>query len=125
MFWKLLAVLLVLPALEVWLLLHLPWPVEISLLEVLVSAVIGWNFARREGLSLWSELVSDTRNGRVPTREALDAMLVVLGGWALMAPGWITDVLGAVMLMPAVREMAIPGLRALLRDRAEIARILK
>ena len=120
MFWKLLAVLLVLPGLEVWLLMRLPWPLGLTLMEVLITAAAGWHFARREELSLWSELVSDARNGRVPTREALDAMLVVLGGWALIMPGVLTDLLGAMMLIPAVRELALPGLRTLLRQRAEM-----
>ncbi|MDH4247075.1 MAG: FxsA family protein [Deltaproteobacteria bacterium] len=120
MFWKLLALMLVWPMLEIGLLLWLQWPLEVSALEVLITAAVGWNFARREDLSLWSELVSDVRNGRVPTREGLDAMLVVLGGWALMIPGIISDILGAVMLIPAVRELALPGLRVLLREQAEL-----
>jgi UPF0716 protein FxsA len=82
----------------------------------MVTAAIGGWFARREGLSLWTELESDVQNRRVPTEEALDAMLVVLGGWALIVPGFVTDVAGAALLVPGVRGLLMAPLRGAIRE---------
>ncbi|HEX9842481.1 MAG TPA: FxsA family protein, partial [bacterium] len=109
--WLVALLLLVVPWLEVWLLFRLDQALPVVLLQGVGTAAVGWWFARREDLSLWTELESDIQNHRVPTEEALDAMLMVLGGWGLIVPGWITDVAGAALLVPAVRRLLMPWLR--------------
>jgi UPF0716 protein FxsA len=116
MLWVAALLLLVVPWLELWLLFRLDQSVVVVVLQAVVTAAVGWWFARREDLSLWSELESDIQNHRVPTEEALDAMLGVLGGWALIVPGWITDIIGAALLVPAVRRLLIPWVRGMIRD---------
>ncbi|NIP72798.1 MAG: FxsA family protein, partial [Gammaproteobacteria bacterium] len=101
---------------EFWLMTALGQALAVVLLQAVATAVVGWWFARQEELSLWSELESDLQNGRVPTEEALDAMLVVLGGWGLIVPGWLTDLTGAALLVPAVRRLLMAPLRRLIRE---------
>ncbi|MDH5751291.1 MAG: FxsA family protein [Deltaproteobacteria bacterium] len=117
MIWFYIILLLVVPGLEFWLLMWLDWPLALLAFESALTALAGWWFSQGEDLSLWSELESDRRNNRVPTAEALNAMMMVLGGWALITPGLITDVLGALMLAPKAREKAVPFLRGWLRAR--------
>jgi UPF0716 protein FxsA len=114
--WLITLFLLVVPWLELWLMFRLDQPLLLVVLQGVATAAVGWWFARSEDLSLWTELESDIQNHRVPTEEALDAMLTVLGGWGLIVPGWITDVLGAALLVPAVRRLFIPWLRAVIHD---------
>jgi UPF0716 protein FxsA len=45
------------------------------------------------------------RAGRPPAREALDGALVFVGGALLIAPGFITDVIGAILLIPPTRAI--------------------
>ena len=116
MVWVAALLLLIVPWLELWLMFRLDQALPVVVLQALGTAAVGWWFARREDLSLWSELESDIQNRRVPTEEALDAMLTVLGGWALIVPGWITDVLGATLLVSAVRRLLIPWVRGMIRD---------
>lgn len=106
---------LVIPALEFGLMVHLNFSLATAVALALVTAAVGWWHAREEGLGLWTELESDVQNGRVPTAEALDAMMVVLGGWGLMIPGLLTDALGAVLLVPAIRRLAMEPLRRWIR----------
>jgi UPF0716 protein FxsA len=42
----------------------------------------------------------------VPHREALDGALVIFGGALLLTPGFITDVLGLLLLIPPTRALA-------------------
>lgn len=108
--------LLVVPLLELWLMFGLGQALSLTILQAILTGVAGGWFAHKEGLSLWSELESDVQNGRVPTEEGLDAMLEVLGGWALIVPGWITDLVGAALVVPAVRQKLIPSIRQIIRD---------
>lgn len=116
MVWVAALLLLGVPWLELWLMMSLDLALPVVLLQAVVTAAVGWWFARQEDLSLWSELESDVANHRVPTEEALDAMLTVLGGWALVVPGWITDLLGAALLVPAVRRLLMAPIRGMIRD---------
>jgi len=116
MIWLVWILLLVVPSLELWLLLSLDLALPVVILQSVATAAVGWWFSRGEDLSLWSELESDIQNGRVPTEEALDAMLTVLGGWALIVPGWVTDLAGAALLVPAIRRLLIGPIRGMIRQ---------
>ena len=116
MAWLLTIVLFMLPGLEFWLMISLGFTLPLALFEGLVTAGVGWWFARQEELSLWMDLESDVQNHRVPTEEGLDAMLGVLGGWCLIVPGLITDLAGVVLVFPALRMVIVPYLRILIRD---------
>ncbi len=115
--WTLIFALLVLPWLEFWLVLQLHWPVWFTVLWCGGAAMMGWWFARGEDLSLWTELESDIQNGRVPTAEAVEAMLVQIGAWALIIPGLLSDALGILLLTPPVRAELVEPIRAFIRRR--------
>lgn len=115
--WTLVVTLLILPWLEFWLVLKLHWPVWFTLLWCAGTAAVGWWFARGEDLSLWIELESDIQNRRVPTAEAVDAMLVQVGAWALIVPGLLSDALGILLLTPLVRAELVEPIRGFIRRR--------
>jgi len=102
---------LVLPGIELWFMFSLGLHLAVMILLSTATGVVGWWFARKEGLDLWSELESDVANGRLPTIEGVDAMLMVLGGWGLIMPGLLTDFAGAALLVPVVRAWAVPQIR--------------
>jgi UPF0716 protein FxsA len=97
------------------LLLLILWPVAelfvaikvaeaIGVLLTVVLVVIGWPIgmwlARTEGRAAWRRLSLAVAEGRPPGREAIDGALILAGGVLLMVPGFITDVLGLVLLAP-------------------------
>src|SRR6059036_4351493 len=55
---------------------------------------------RRLGLAL--------AEGRTPAREVVDGALVVIGGVLLMIPGFITDAVGLLLLLPPTRALTRP-----------------
>lgn len=113
--WILGLTLLGLPLLEVWLILLTEVSLTATLVWSVLTAAVGWRFARREDLSLWSELEADVVNGRLPTIEGVDTMLLVLGGWGLVVPGFLTDAAGALLLIPPLRRALTDGVRQAIR----------
>src|SRR5574341_354664 len=106
----------VLPWVELWLMLQLGLSTTAVVVWCVVTGVYGWRRARKEDLSLWTELESDLQNRRVPTAEGVDAMLELIGAWGLILPGLITDLLGAALLIPRVRTALVEPVRSYLRD---------
>jgi UPF0716 protein FxsA len=81
-------------------------------LLVLISAAGAW-LMKREGLSTLRRAQQQLDAGVVPGRELVDGALIVLGGALMLAPGFITDIAGILLLLPPVRS----ALRALVRRR--------
>src|SRR3954454_14555773 len=77
---------------------------------LIADAVLGSMLARSQGRATWRRLNEALQAGRVPAREVLDGALVLGGGAFLLAPGFITDIVGALLLLPPTRA----AIRALL-----------
>lgn len=78
------------------------WP---TLGLVLLAAVAGVSLIRVQGLrTLWSARNALERR-RIPIVEAFDALCIVLGGILLVIPGFITDAVALVLLLPPIRAL--------------------
>ena len=83
-----------------------------------VSVVGGW-IVRRQGLRVWRRSNEQVRQGSVPSNEIVDGALLLLAGALLLTPGFITDALGILLLLPPVRL----AVRAFVNRRARRRRI--
>ena len=72
-------------------------------LWVLVSGAIGLRILQSRSWSIWNRLQQAIAAGQSPGRELLDSAFVMIGGMLLIVPGFITDVMGALCLMPPSR----------------------
>jgi UPF0716 protein FxsA len=79
-------------------------------LLVLSSVVGGW-LMKREGVGVLRRMQAAVNAGRVPGKELADAALILLGGALMVAPGFITDILGMLLLLPPVRAVVRAALR--------------
>jgi UPF0716 protein FxsA len=77
---------------------------------LLADAVLGSMLARSQGRAVWRRFNEALQSGRVPARETVDGALVLGGGAFLLAPGFLTDIVGALLLLPPTRA----AIRALL-----------
>ena len=75
------------------------WP---TLFLLLLSAVLGAAMLRSQGRAVWRRFNDALAERRVPHREVLDGVLVILGGALLLTPGFLTDIFGAAAADPAV-----------------------
>jgi UPF0716 protein FxsA len=72
---------------------------------LLLDSILGSALMRSQGRAAWRRFTDATRAGRPPAREVLDGALVLLGGAFLLTPGFITDVFGALLLLPPTRAL--------------------
>jgi UPF0716 protein FxsA len=93
---------------EVWLLtavgsrIGVPWTLAILVAEALVGV---W-LMRREGRKAWAALSDAYATGKMPTGQLADAALVLVGGIMLILPGFFTDGIGLICLLPFTRPLA-------------------
>jgi len=106
--WLLVVAFVAVPLVEIWVILQVgqligPWW-TIGLL-VLDSVVGAW-LVKREGSRAWRALQVALSSGRMPARELADGVLILVGGTLMLAPGFVTDAAGVLVILPATRPVA-------------------
>jgi UPF0716 protein FxsA len=77
-----------------------------AVLAGVVTTVFGGILAKREGVRAWQRLRSAVSEGRPPGGEAGSGVAGLAGALLLMAPGFVTDAAGLLLLIPPVRAFA-------------------
>ena len=77
----------------------------LTLLLCLLTAVIGGSMVRHQGLSTLQAAQNEMRKGNVPSKELFDGFCIVAAGALLLTPGFITDFIGTMLLLPPVRAL--------------------
>ena len=105
--WAFATLFVALPMVEIYLIVQLgqvvgPW----WTIALLVGAgVLGSWLVKREGGRAWRALTEALRSGRVPSRELADGALILIGGTLLLTPGFVSDVVGLVCILPFARPL--------------------
>lgn len=76
-----------------------------ALLLALTTALIGSVMVKRAGVSVFARLKQRFGEGGMPGRELGDAAAILVAGAFLISPGFITDLLGFLLLIPVVRDL--------------------
>lgn len=71
----------------------------------LATSVIGGLMMQFEGRKVMADAKSQINGGQVPGKMAIDGMCVFAGGIMLMLPGFVTDVLGFILVFPLTRPL--------------------
>jgi UPF0716 protein FxsA len=85
---------------------------------IMVSAVGAW-LVKREGLSVLRRAQARVDQGALPGRELVDGVLILFAGALLLTPGFVTDLVGILLLLPPIRAGLRAGVVRALRRRAE------
>lgn len=97
--------LLVLPLIEIALFIMVGRAIGLlpTLAMVIGAAILGGLLLRQQGLGVISRLRSNVSSGTMPGRTIFDAMLIGLAAVFLVLPGFLSDAVALVLLVPGVR----------------------
>ncbi len=106
----LLVLFILIPALEVTVLIgssHVigVWP---TFAMIIVTAALGAYLAKRQGFRVLREIRLRVGRGEMPGDAVLDGIFILIGGVLLLVPGYVTDVIGFVFVMPVTRKIWKP-----------------
>jgi UPF0716 protein FxsA len=86
---------------------------------LVADSVLGSMLMRAQGRAAWRRFNEAVQAGRVPAREVIDGALVIFGGALLVTPGFLTDILGLILLLPPTRALVRGVLTRRLAHRME------
>lgn len=78
---------------------------ETIALLLMVSFLGAW-IVKRQGSGAWRRIREELAVGRVPTAALVDGALILAAGVLFLVPGFLTDVLAVVLLLPPSRALA-------------------
>jgi UPF0716 protein FxsA len=110
------------PFAEIYVLLqvgHVIGVLDTLALLILVSMVGAW-LAKREGLGVIRRVQQSVQAGRVPGVELIDGFLILMAAALMITPGFLTDVVGILLLLPPVRVGMRRAVRRYFAHRIEI-----
>jgi len=71
---------------------------------IILSIFLGVFLLRLQGLGLIQKIREETAAGRTPKRELVHGVMLVFAAFLLIIPGFITDIIGLLLFIPAVRD---------------------
>ena len=73
---------------------------------VVAISLVGAAIVQRQGPALLAEIQSTLAQGRMPARAMADVMLVGIAGVLMLVPGYLTDIVGLLLLVPPLRHFS-------------------
>jgi len=98
----------VVPLLEIYVLIQVGqvigawWTIGL----LVADSILGSWLIRREGRRAWQALTTALGSGQMPARELADGALILVGGTLMLTPGFVSDALGLLMILPFTRPVA-------------------
>lgn len=85
-----------------------------ALLAIILSGLVGSLIMRMQGKSTLALLQTEVLQGRIPGNQILHRATVFLGGLFLFFPGFISDLIGALCILPGTRHLIVMYMKSLL-----------
>jgi UPF0716 protein FxsA len=98
---------IVLPVAEIYVIIKVGEAIGVlpTIALLILDGFLGAALLRSQGRAAWRRFNEAMAAGRVPAREVLDGAMVIVGGAFLITPGFISDVIGLLLLIPPSRAL--------------------
>ncbi|KQT94662.1 hypothetical protein ASG49_07445 [Marmoricola sp. Leaf446] len=105
--WLLGVAFVVVPLVEIWTIIQVGQVIGAwwTLGLLVLSGVVGSWLVKREGARTMRAFRDALSAGRMPHRELADGILILVGGTLMLTPGFVSDVLGILMILPLTRPL--------------------
>jgi len=117
-----LAIFIGLPVIEIAVLIEVGGRIGLwaTIAAIIGTAIAGSFLLRWQGLAVLARARRELQSGKPPVRELLDGACLLVAGCLLLTPGFVTDGLGALLLIPPVRTILQIWLVRFIAKRAKI-----
>ncbi|MEK3890415.1 FxsA family protein [Bacillus sp. FSL K6-3431] len=110
-------VFIIVPALEIGLFILAGKSIGVlaTVALIILTGLLGAYLAKRQGMEALKKVQEQWRQGQPPGNAMLDGLCVLVGGIMLLAPGFITDIIGMLLLLPITKNLIRPLLLKMLK----------
>jgi UPF0716 protein FxsA len=115
----LVALFIVVPIVELYVIIQIGSLIGVlpTIALLLADALLGSLLLRHQGRGAWRRFNTALAERRFPGREVADGLLIAIGGTLLLTPGFVTDIVGVIFLIPPTRAIVRRLLRGYMSRR--------
>ena len=84
---------------------------------LILDGLLGAFLLRQQGRAAWVRFNRALAENRLPHKEVLDGVLIIFGGALLLTPGFLTDIVGLILLIPPTRAIVRALMARIVRGR--------
>lgn len=94
------------PVAEIWLMIDIGSVIGAgwTVLAIIATAIIGGTLVRYQGLGVYTRMNLSASRGELPAMEMIEGLSLLISGVLLLTPGFITDTIGFLILIPPLRR---------------------
>ncbi len=102
----------VIPLIEIYFLVQVGEEIGagMTILLVIITAIIGVTLLRQQGLRTLMKANQAMQAGKMPAQEMFDGFILAAVGILLVTPGFFTDGIGFILLVPSIRKALMHSL---------------
>jgi len=117
---------IIIPAIELYILLLSGKTIGAgyTLLLILASGIIGAYFAKRQGIRAFREVSDNIKNAQAPGEAAINGIFIFIGSILVILPGFISDLLGFMLLFSPTRNLFKPLLYRWIRKKMKNGQVI-
>ncbi|MCJ2147313.1 FxsA family protein [Bacillus sp. B19-2] len=94
-----------------------------TVLLIILTGFLGAALAKKQGIEVYYKVQRDLQYGKMPGDAILDGLCIFIGGMLLLLPGFLSDIIGLLLLLPATRSRFKPFISRKLKRMSEGRRI--
>lgn len=123
MFGRLLLLFILVPILELGIFLALGDSLGLpkTLAIIIITGILGAALTKSQGGKALASFQAALASGKMPHREIVDGLLILIAGAVLLTPGFLTDTVGFLLLLPPVRAVFRSLLTKRLADKVQLS----
>ncbi len=124
MFLLIFAVIIAVPLIEIYFVVKIGSVVGVipAIALLFVISVFGSRVVKHQGLRVWRKFNEQVSSGHVPSRELIEGVCLLVAGALLVAPGFFTDALGFLLLLPPFRLVVVKIVGARTTNKVQVVR---
>ena len=118
---RLILIFIIVPLMEILLLIEIGSRIGTlnTISIIIVTGILGGYMMRHQGFAILTNIRMDLSQGRMPTGELINGALVLVGGILLLTPGFFTDAVGFILLIPTTRGFVRKKIQLLIQRKIE------
>ena len=105
MFFYLLIIFIILPIIEISIFIQVGGFVGTfnTIIIIFLTAAVGVYFVRQQGFRTFQKITAELQNQQFPVQGMFDGLVILISGILLVTPGFLTDIIGFLGLVPQTR----------------------
>ena len=119
MFFYLLIIFIILPIIEISIFIQVGGFVGTfnTILIIFLTAAVGVYFVRQQGFRTFQKIAVELQNQQIPVQGMFDGLVILISGILLVTPGFLTDIIGFLGLIPQTRILLLGIIKNLFLQR--------